>query len=311
MTDKTKEQLELEKKLEEEGLGGDDEVVVDVDDETEELEIEVDESDESEEEQEIEQESEYSEEEIQAKEGGWKPKDEWEGAPEEWVTAKQFLRNGEYLRKIHNQNRKIKQLDDVVTTLAKQQKKIFDAGYDKAKKELKLQLREANREGDDATAEVIEDRLEKLEERKVEDTKALEVKEEKAPIVAPEFESWVKRNDWFVKHSEMRAYAEAEGIKHAMENPHKTNTEIYAYVTETVKKRFPERFGMAKKTTLKRESPVDGGSKLTTVRKGESTTVRVSLSAEEKAVGRTLVAKGIYKNLNEYAVDLKKLGAKS
>lgn len=256
-----------------------------------------------------------TEEELNASSSGWKPKDEWEGDPAEWVTAKQFLRNGEYLRKIHNQNRKIKELDGVVSTLAKQQKKIFDAGYDKAKKELKSALREANKEGDDATAELVEQRLEELETRRKEDTTVLETasapaKEE--PKVAPEFAGWVARNDWFTKYPEMRAYAESIGVQYASKNLDASNAEVYQHVTEQVKKTFPSRFGATMKKVEGRKkagSQVESGDDLAGTRRNTAIT-KVALSPEEKTVGRALVARGLYTNLNEYAVDLKKYGVK-
>ena len=249
---------------------------------------------------------EMSESERSARESGWKPKDEWDGDPEEWVSAGEFNRRGELLRKIHNQNRQLKQLDDVVTTLAKQQKQIFEAGYAKAERELKSQLREANKEGDDATAEAIEERMEALKKQREEDIKAVDVKvAPQQAAVAPEFESWVQRNQWFIKDPALRAYAEKVGIAHAEKNPAKSNSEIYQYVTDEVKKRFPEEFGMTapKKKT---GSPVLSGGP-----SGPSQTVRVALTQEEKAVGRALVEKGIYKNMNEYATDLKKFGVKN
>ena len=254
-------------------------------------------------------EPEYSDEEQSAMQSGWRPRDEWEGDPDEWVAAKEFNRRGELLRKIHNQNRQIKQLDGVVNTLANQQKKIFSAGYEKAKRELKSQLREATKEGDDATAEVIEHRLEELEEAARKDAVALAAAEPKKPEVAPEFVPWVERNQWFVKHPEMRAYAETIGVQYAQTHPEITNSEVYSYITNEVKKRFPEKFGMAQKKSVGRGSPVEGSDDLPAKRGGGSVT-RVSLTAEEKSVGRTLVQRGLYKNMNEYAADLKKFGVK-
>ena len=322
---KTPEELAIDAKLKDKGLNVEDtdndeedteegeedveEVVVEDEEDGEEVEVEDSDSDTDD--------AEWSEEESQALESGWKPQDKWEGDPDEWVTAKQFNRNGEYLRKIHNQNRKLKQLDEVVGSLAKQQKKIFDAGYDKAKRELRSALREANKEGDDATAEALENRMEQLEAQRQADLKVIPVQESQASTEqqpAPEFISWVKRNDWFIKNSALRSYAENIGLSHAQLNPQKTNVEIYQYVTDEVKKRFPEEFGTVMKTPLKKKpgSPVVGSGDLTSGKgRGPSGgTVRVSLSAEEKTVGRMLVDKGEYKNLNEYAADLKKFGVK-
>src|SRR3990167_3448652 len=318
---KTPEELAIDAKLKDKGLnvedndneedteeGEEDVEEVVVEDEEDGEEVDVEDSDDSE----------RTEEESQALESGWKPQDKWEGDPDEGVTARQFNRNGEYLRKIHNQNRKLKQLDEVVGNLAKQQKKIFDAGYDKAKRELRSALREANKEGDDATAEALENRMEQLEAQRQADLKVIPVQESQASMEqqpAPEFISWVKRNDWFIKNSALRSYAENIGLSHAQLHPQKTNVEIYQYVTDEVKKRFPEEFGTVMKTPLKKKSgsPVVGSGDLTSGKgRGPSGgTVRVSLSAEEKTVGRMLVDKGEYKNLNEYATDLKKFGVKS
>src|SRR3990167_8609601 len=317
----TAEELEIQSKLKDKGLGGletsdgsndneileeesDEEIVVE-EEEGEFAEVDEDDS------------SQMSESEIQARESGWKPQDECDGNPDEWVSYREFNHRGELLKKIHNQNRQLKYLDDVVVNLAKQQKKIFDAGYDKAKRELKTALREANKEGDDATADALEERLEQLEEQRQADLKVIPVQESQAVVEqqpAPEFISWVKRNDWFIKNSALRSYAENIGLSHAQLNPQKTNVEIYQYVTDEVKKRFPEEFGTVMKIPLKKKpgSPVVGSSDLTSGKgRGPSGgTVRVSLSAEEKTVGRMLVDKGEYKNLNEYAADLKKFGVK-
>ena len=243
-----------------------------------------------------------------AMQSGWRPKDEWDGDPEEWVSAREFNRRGELMRKIHNQNRQIKQLDSVVNTLANQQKKIYGAGYEKAKRELKSQLREATKEGDDASAEVIEQRLEQLEQVAKQDAAALTVPPSQ-PAVAPEFEPWVNRNSWFKDRPEMRAYAEVIGLRYAQDNPDATNNQVYEHITKEVKTRFPERFGTVKKQSSGRPgSPVESGDNLTSNRGGP--VARVSLTSEEKEVGRTLVKRGLYKNMNEYASDLKKFGVK-
>lgn len=277
-------------------------------------EVEIEAEDEGEDTSSTEDEDGPSEEEHIAQQSGWRPKDEWDGDPDEWIPAREFNRRGELLRKIHNQNRQIKQLDGVVTNLAKQQKKIFDAGYEKAKRELKSRLRAATQEGDDSLAEAIEERLESLEEQKVEDTQGLEAPEQKKtqPEVAPEFVPWVNRNQWFVKYPEMRAYAEQIGMQYAANNPAATNSTVYDYITKTVKSKFPERFGMPTKKTVKPGSPVEGSEGVNSGRgrAGETSMTRVALTSEEKDVGRTLVKRGLYKNMNEYAADLKKYGVK-
>jgi len=328
----TKEEAAIVAKLKQKGLPTKDnddeeantEVVVEDSDESEELlsdtgaaegEGEVEVVEEESEEVEIDESTtEISADEQLARDSGWKPQDEWDGAPEDWVSARQFNRNGEYLRKIHNQNRKIKQLDEVVGTLAQQQKKIFEAGYDKAKRELKMQLREANKEGDDASAEALEERMEQLEKQRTEDLAAVNIKvEQEQPPIAPEFTTWVQNNKWFISNVPLRKYAETIGTEFAQKNPQRTNVEVYQYVTAEVKKRFPEEFGTVQKSPKKKiGSPVVGGNDLSSGNRGNSAaSVRVSLTPEEKAVGRALMDKGMYKTMNEYATDLHKFGVKN
>ena len=279
-----------------------------VEDEVEEVEIDEDEDEGSDTKG---NEPEYTDKEQAAMQSGWRPKEEWDGDPDEWVEAREFNRRGELMRKIHNQNRQIKQLDGVVNTLANQQKKIYSAGYEKAKRDLKAQLREATKEGDDVTADAVEARLEQLEQTAQQDAAALATTRPKQPEVAPEFVPWVQRNQWFVDHPEMRAFAETIGVQYAQSHPDTSNAAVYTYITNEVKRRFPERFGMVKKTPGKKMgSPVEGSDDLSSTRSGGSATVRVALTSEEKAVGRALVDKGLYKNMNEYAADLKKYGVK-
>jgi hypothetical protein len=142
---------------------------------------------ESEEAEEVEESSdEMSEDERAARDAGWRPEGEWDGEPKDWVSYREFNRRGELLRKIHNQNRTIKQLDSVVTNLAKQQQKIFAAGYDKARRELRAEYREAVREGDNAAAEALEAQMTALETQRQQDAAALNVQvAPQQPPVAP------------------------------------------------------------------------------------------------------------------------------
>jgi len=128
---KTAEELAVDAKLRSQELtdeeSQDEEVTEDVEDDGEETVEVIEEADETVEVEDT-TDSPRSESEIQARESGWKPKDEWDGDPTEWVSAEEFNRRGEYLRKIHNQNRKIKQLDDVVELWPSNKRKSLKLG---------------------------------------------------------------------------------------------------------------------------------------------------------------------------------------
>lgn len=264
----------------------------------------------------------YSEIEQAAIEQGWRPKNEFSGDMTDWVDAKTFLRQGELLKTIHNQNRKLKKMEGVVGTMAKQQKKMFDAGYAKAKKELRERHRQAVRAEDDQTAEALEEQMDQLDARKAQVDRAAAAEAAQAQIEAkapnPDFVAWVDRNQWFARHPAMKAYAEEQGFKFARENKGVSNSEVWAHVERVVKQKFPERFPdydpeedeveVRPRRTTRKSSAVEGD---TTVRtRGTRSVDRIELTPEEKTVARMLVKGGHYSSVEEYAKELKKFGVK-
>jgi hypothetical protein len=61
----------------------------------------------------------FTEIEQRAAEQGWRPQDEWDGEPDDWRTAREFLDRGEFFKKIDEQNRTIKELRKTQTDFAK------------------------------------------------------------------------------------------------------------------------------------------------------------------------------------------------
>jgi len=55
---------------------------------------------------------------------GWRPKEEYQGDPEKWVDAAEFLRRGELFSKIELQSKEIKQLKQTMTEFAKHHEKV-------------------------------------------------------------------------------------------------------------------------------------------------------------------------------------------
>jgi hypothetical protein len=61
---------------------------------------------------------ELSPDEQRAMEHGWRPKEEWEGDPEDWVSAREFNRRGELFARIAKYGNENKEMRDSFTTLA-------------------------------------------------------------------------------------------------------------------------------------------------------------------------------------------------
>lgn len=120
--------------------------------------------------------------------GGWRPEHEWEGDPDEWVSAREFNFRGELMQRITQLGRKVGQLETDKEKLAKVvqnsdrvTQRMVEQAAKQATAELKAQLREARRAEDDDAVDDIEERLAELREAQV---------EVKAAAMAPDQPVW-------------------------------------------------------------------------------------------------------------------------
>jgi len=81
--------------------------------------------------------------EEKAMEQGWVPQDQWEGDPEQWRPAKEFLDRGELFKKIEDQNRTIKEFKRALDDLKGHHSKTREVEYARALEALKMQKQSA------------------------------------------------------------------------------------------------------------------------------------------------------------------------
>lgn len=79
------------------------------------------------------------------------------------------------------------------------------------------------------------------------------------PATNEAFIDWVENNEWYNTDPEMREYADMMGSGYYSNHPNKSVSEVYKYVADEVKKRFPEKFGG--NPARQRPSPVEGAAK--------------------------------------------------
>lgn len=118
-------------------------------------------------------EPEHTAEELRAMEHGWRPKEEWEGDPSEWVSAKEFNFRGELMGRITQMGKKIGSLEEANQLLQKTvrgfteaQKEMAEKAYQRAVRDLRREKAEAMREGDYEAAEEVDERLDELKEKR-------------------------------------------------------------------------------------------------------------------------------------------------
>ena len=236
--------------------------------------------------------------EQQAKEQGWKSKDEFQGDPGQWRPAKEFIDRGELFGKIDTLGRELKETKKALQMLQEHHSKVREVEYNKALQELKTlqkkHLEEGNSDGYLETTELLTDLKAEQKAREVINEQATQ---QEQPSVDPRFVTWVSRNIWYEKDDEMRQFADAIGTGYAKVHPDTNPEEVLKYVSAQVKARFPHKF-----KNPNRDNPGTVGTSDTS---NTSNSKSLQLSEEEKRVMNTFIRNNVMTK-EEYLIELKK-----
>lgn len=233
--------------------------------------------------------------EDEAREQGWRPKEEYEGDPTKWRSAKEFVERGELFGKIDSMGKELKETRKALKMLQEHHTKVKETEYKRAVDELKAlqkrHLEEGNSDGYLETTELLTDL--KAEQ------KAREVVGEKAqPQADPRFVAWAETNKWYTKESEMRDFADAVGMGYAQKNPGLDPEDVLEYVTKQVRARFADKFTNPNRT---KPSAVDGTNTGSTPSKSS-----FELTEEERKVMNTFVRQNLMTK-EEYIAQVKQM----
>lgn len=233
-----------------------------------------------------------------ARSQGWKPKEEFEGDPDKWRPAREFVERGELFGKIDSMGKELKETRKALKMLQEHHTKVKETEYKRAVDELKAlqkkHLEEGNSDGYLEATELLTDL--KAEQ------KAREVTAQVMPNQPdPRFISWTQQNDWYAKDAEMREFADSVGMGYAQRHPGIDPEDVLVYVTQQVKKTFKDKFVNPNRT---KPSSVEGAST------ASATKSSFELSDEERKVMNTFVRQGLMTK-DEYIAEIKRMrGAK-
>lgn len=264
-------------------------------------------------------EREYTQSERQAMQYGWKPQDQWEGDPEDWLPARQFIKNGELYGRISRDGHKIQKLEKAIDALLKHNEKVYESGYEAAMDELKQARREAMRENDSEALEQVEERMEALEKRREEGKKLREeVEKDSPPAMHPAWEQWLSRNRWYSENMEM--HGAADGIARSLVQNARNAGEQIDYpklldeITRRIRQRYPESFGGPVAENRPRQSSgkddsQDGAGKKKTAMSKRLSEIESNMDEGELEIMNTLITTtGMTKE--KYLEDIDKLNRK-
>lgn len=237
-------------------------------------------------------ENKFTETELRAAQQGWVPESEWDGDPEQWRPAKEFLDRGELFKKIDEQNRTIKEFRRTLDEFSKHHARVRETEYKRAREDLLRQKKEALQEGDADAVIDIDEKLDMVKEAQ----RAATVPQVAEPVINPTFAEWKSRNDWYDTNEAMRAYADRIGNTLGAQGGMSV-TDILSEVEKRVKKEFASKF-----VNPKRNAPgaVEGGSKPASGGKKET----YEMTPQERRAMERFVKQGVITE-EQYIADLK------
>jgi hypothetical protein len=257
-----------------------------------------------------------NEQEEQALSGGWRPKDEWDGDPEDWVTAREFNFRGDLMKRITALGRKVGDLEQTNNRQAQMiaasdgvTQKLIDNAIAQTRRDLRAQRRAAMEDGDISTVEQVEERMDELNQAARQAAQPVPVagnQVQQAPVspIHVAWEQFVRTTPWAQDpkiHQQLLAHAEN------MVQTQPTGLSVGDFMESVLEK------GKALRQPRTRApgQPDDGKGrtrKKAESRGGKQKYSAADLNSQQRAIGQGYVEEGIMKSLDEYAADLAAAG---
>lgn len=234
--------------------------------------------------------------EQQAIERGWRPKEEFNGDPDKWVDAGEFMRRAPIFEKIDSMGRELRETKKALIEMRKHHEKVRETEYKRALEELKAQKRAAFEEGDTDKVLDIDDRISDIKAEQ----QAFQAQQQQAVNQPdPRFMAWLDNNSWYAQDNVLRAEADKIGLLYANDNPGSSPEDVLRYVSKEIRAKYLTPRNKA------RVNPVEGNNG-SAARPAKSGKDDLELSDEEKRVMNTIVRSGVMTK-EEYIADLKKI----
>jgi hypothetical protein len=247
--------------------------------------------------------------EEKAMQEGWKPKELWEGDPDEWRDARTYLDRGELLKKISQSHKETKELRNAMKAMQDHNRKLAEAHEKELANKLKQEKIAALENQDHARVMEIDEALSESKDRAaaLAAQASREALEAQQAAAHPEFVAWVDRNSWYANDAGMRGFADAIGTDYAKQNPHLPPSAVLKHVEDEVAKKFAVKADRPSKG----ERPV---AVVTTSTRSASTTgsrtsdnaIISGMTQEERNIMNTLI-KGGHITKEKYLADYRKI----
>lgn len=228
---------------------------------------------------------------------GWRPIDEWEGDPDDWVDYKEFNFRGELMERIRAQSKELNEFKKTAKEFKDHYQKVKETAYKEALQELKAAKRDALEEQDYDRVVELDEQIQEVKEKSKEASR-----EEVTTNEPPAFvQYWLKENSWYETDRVMRMASEAIAQELVESNPELQTDQaaLLDEVAKRVRKEFPHKFQVKNTTPSKTTTSTAPASK------ASKSNPSVNLSRQEQEVAERFVKLGFVSSVEEYAKSLK------
>lgn len=236
----------------------------------------------------------YSAVELEAIDQGWIPKDEFDGDPDKFIDAPEFIRRGELFKKIESQSKELKQVRQALEAFKTHHSKVKEAEYNRALKALNDARKQAFVDGEHEKAFAYEEQIESIKAEK-----DAVVRQATEPVSDPseytaQFQDWVGKNQWYETDELMRGAADTLGVK--LHQQGLSPSEVLNEVEKRIRKEFAHKFSVNRN----KPSPVEGST-----RSGGNKSESFAMSDEEATIMKKIVNTGVMTK-EQYIAELKR-----
>lgn len=236
----------------------------------------------------------YTEAEQRAMSKGWRPKDQFEGDPDEWRPAREWLERGELFERMRHISKEANEAKQALNGVYGEFVKYRQNAYQQALQALKADRREAMQEGDFEKVEKIEEQIDTAKQAAAAEAQKLRQQTQaNKEALTPAYQEFVAANPWYTTDTELRDAADAVAMNFMREkNGQYDEFELTDFVSKRVRKLFPDKF----KRPSGPPSPDSSGSRQsgnTTTQVRQSSGLESRMSSEEQKIMQTLIKSGV------------------
>lgn len=219
------------------------------------------------------EEAQESEIEVQARQFGWKPKEEFDqeekNKGKKWRDAETFMEFQPLYDKLDQSHQRVRTLEKGLKSLAEHNAQIEKKSYEKALKELQEQRKQAIEDQEFAAAENLRDQIDEIKEQ----ARNVQPVQVTPPEPPQELVEWKSQNRWYQQDEDMTVFADGLGQRLASQGY--TPSQVLKEVSRKAREAFPHKFRNPNKDSAPEQAGGErrggGSSKLGGVQMDEKT----------------------------------------